>query len=355
MLVRRTETPASIQYTVTTAPLNNFRKTVSDTGSSIVQYINFNAVVSEDHETKATITKYPVQEGIHVSNHSIRHNRQVVLEGVITDVQIEGPRNTDYGTTPSKSVKAALDDLVNSGYECTVTTNLGIYTPVVFSRLKTKQKAGLMDSMHFTIIGEEIIKVDTNNYTAPTPVIFSVVNDADRPALVGELASSGIFVSSDEVLSQGTFVKGEDFRLDGVDEAGNPVETVYEFQGVDPSTGKSSYGIHYDLAAVGAKVSDTATSVVGNVVPEQLQGGVLQVGDCLFSEAGSVVEQFAEDTVDTAMGKLQRSAYGVFYDTTTMGDEYGTMMAKVSTRVWRTIRRQSNINKNRLLRNTYEH
>ena len=48
--------------------------------------IDFHAVVSEDHEASAKITKYPVQTGLHISNHSIRNNRVVSLTGVISNM-----------------------------------------------------------------------------------------------------------------------------------------------------------------------------------------------------------------------------------------------------------------------------
>ena len=310
-------TPASIEYT----PVGG-----------TTQYINFNAVVSEDHEAKATITKYPVQEGMHVSNHSIRHNRQVVLEGVITNVQIEGAinGNTDYGRTPTFSIKAVFDSLVNSGFECTVVTNLGIYTPVVFSRFKTTQKAGMMDSMHFSIVGEEIVKVDTNNYTAPTPILWSEVTGPERAALVEELAISEIFVDDCDKLSQGKFTKGDDFTIDGIDESGGPTKTTYKFIGNDPSTGEGMYEVHFDNLSVDA--TSTVDVVVNSPCAEEsfagsLLAGVKQVSDCLLEEAKGIATEFVEDQIDTAMGRLQKSIYGAFYDTTTMGNEYGTMLA----------------------------
>jgi hypothetical protein len=288
--------------------------------------------VSEDHEAKATITKYPVQEGMHVSNHSIRHNRQVVLEGVISNVQIEGAigGNTDYGRTPTYSVKAVFDSLVNSGFECTVVTNLGIYSPVVFSRFKTTQKAGMMDSMHFSIVGEEIVKVDTNNYTAPTPILWSEVSGPERVALVEELAASEIFVDDCDRLSQGKFNKGDDFTIDGIDIAGGPTKTTYKYIGLDPSTGEGMYEVHFDNLSVDA--TSTVAVVVNNPCAEtnfegSLIAGVKQVGDCLLEEAVEVATQFVEDQIETAMGRLQKSLYGVFYDTVTMGDEYGAILA----------------------------
>lgn len=319
----RSITPASISY-------------IPEGGPYREQFINFHAVLSEDHEAKATITKYPVQEGLHVSNHSIRHNRTVVLEGLITNVQLEGPRNVDYGITPTKTVKDAFDALVLSGAECTVTTNLGIYTPVVFSNFKTKQKAGMMDSMQFTIIGEEIIKVDTNTYTAPTPVIFSVVTGPDRAALVDELATSEIYVGPTDTISKGSYIRGHDFTINGMDKANQPVRTTYIYKGLDPTTAEDIYEVDYDDNAAG--IVDTSDIVSNDCCVEevptkqdQLLAGVSQVSDCLLETAitgeDSILNVFVEDTIDTAMGRLQKSIRGVFYDVTTMGDEYGTMLA----------------------------
>ena len=113
-----TKTPASITYLL----------------DDVEQEIFFHAVETEDHQVDATVTKYPVQTGYHISNHSIRHNRIVSLVGHITNVQMLGAAGYhDYGSDASSLVAEALTALVQSGVECTVTTNLGIYENVVFT------------------------------------------------------------------------------------------------------------------------------------------------------------------------------------------------------------------------------
>ena len=163
-------TPASVRYTL-------------EDGSW--QDLFFHAVIAEDHTASAVLTKYPVQTGLHITNHSIRQNRSIKLTGAITDVQIEGSSSyRDYGSEASTLIKDRLMALINNGIECQVVTNLGVYEPVVFTRFNTKQKAGMMDSIEFEITGEEVIKVDTLNKTAPSPVSFTPVTGAERDAII---------------------------------------------------------------------------------------------------------------------------------------------------------------------------
>tara|TARA_R110000744_G_scaffold208461_13_gene327202 strand:+ start:4876 stop:6063 length:1188 start_codon:yes stop_codon:yes gene_type:complete len=316
-------TPASIIYT---------------TPEGAEQIIDFHAVISEGHETSATITKYPVATGLHISNHSIRHNRVVTLEGVISNVRLNSVATqnqttgeTDYGTNATKTVKAVLDALIQNGIECRVVTNLGDYFPVVFSKFKTKQGAGLVDSMRFTITGEEIVKYSASNTTAPAPITFTVVNGPARVALVDDLAASGFYVDDCDKLSQGSYVKGDDFVIDGVDSSGKAVKTTYLYGGLDPATGSAIYEMHVSESAVAVETGKAAEAEADPCAEESfgssLLGGLEQIGMCLFNSAVSVGLDFVEDTIDTAMGKLQKSSRGAFYDTVTMDNSYGQSLA----------------------------
>ena len=95
-----TITPASVIYT----PLGGNR-----------QVLNFDAVLAEDHMSKATITKFPVQEGFHVTNHSIRDNRVVSIRGSISNVKFNIPDQepkTNYGTNATAYVKSEMEALI---------------------------------------------------------------------------------------------------------------------------------------------------------------------------------------------------------------------------------------------------
>ena len=289
----------------------------------VEQEIHFDAIISEDHKTTAKITKFPVQEGFHVSNHSIRNNRPVSLTGVVSNVKIdlgEDDPKFDYGADPARYVKSIMDSLILSGQQCRVITNLGDYYPVIFTTFSTKQKAGMVDSMHFTITGEEIIISSTVSFAAPTPVTFTPVQEEERAEWVARLSASEVFVDSNSVLSKGSYKKGRDFVIYDEDAAGNPVETTYIFVGIDPSTGAEIYEAHVSENAVevtgtGNNSELTPDACLEKDYDKSLLGGMDQVRDCVLKEASSVIVGAVTEVVDTAMGELTKSARGVFYDT----------------------------------------
>ena len=298
------------------------------------QVIDFHAVLLEDHTAQAQITKYPVQEGIHISNHSIRNNRLVTIKAMIsnmrmTDYEGDVTSGRDYGIGATKIVKEAFDSLVNSGQECRVITNLGEYYPVVFNKFKTQQKPGMIDSMELIVSGEEIIKVDTKNFSAPTAVVFKEVTGPARDALVQDLAEMGIKVDDCAKLSQGETPKDESFIIKALDATGEAVETVFKFLGNDPVSG--ALGFAQEMTGLGIDGADTNVTRENPCVEEgfadSLLGGVEQIGGCLLAEANDFVEEAVEQLVETAMGNLQDTIQGAFYDVVTMGSNSGQALA----------------------------
>jgi hypothetical protein len=288
------------------------------------QEIHFDAVISEDHQTKAEVTKFPVQEGFHVSNHSIRKNRPISLTGMISNVKMDFGEGyepkTRYGSDPASYIKSTLDSLILSGTTCRVVTNLGDYHPVVFTSFETKQKAGMVDSMTFTVAGEEIVIDTTVGFTAPTPITFTKLQGDERAAWIVRLAESEVYVGPCDEISQGTYDTGQDFVIYDEDAAGDPVETKYIFIGIDPSTGAEMYEVH--VSENSCAITGNSSANVADIDPcaeknyaDSLIGGLEQVGGCLLMEATGIVLDVVEDTIDTAMGKLVKSARGLFYDT----------------------------------------
>ena len=137
-----------------------------DTADQDFIEIRFHSVIFEDHEVSNEITKFPVQSGFNISNHSIRKNRKVNLSAIVTDTQMlysgefydyskEG-NGKDNSISNSRRMHEMLTTLVREAVSCTVVTNLDTYTPVIFNRFKTKQEAGMTDAMTFILSGEEV-------------------------------------------------------------------------------------------------------------------------------------------------------------------------------------------------------
>ncbi len=57
--------------------------------------LRFHSVITESHQATAEVTKFPVQTGAEVSNHVIRKNRNVSIEGVVSRTTMA----KDYGNS----------------------------------------------------------------------------------------------------------------------------------------------------------------------------------------------------------------------------------------------------------------
>lgn len=319
---------------------------IYQTANGEEQTINFHAVMSEDHGASSQITKFPVQTGKHISNHAIRNNRTLSLTGAFSNYGFTSeavavgqdisdfPRRQSFGSDTNKAMFEVLESLVQSAQECTVVTNLGIYTPVVFNKFSTKQASGTVDTLNFTISGEEIIKVSESSKNAPVPLAFSVLSGPEREAVVYELDSLGISVSPEDEVSKADWNIGEDFTISGVDEVGNAVKTTWIYKGRDPVfSGKPNYEVHLSESSVevfGADDSSVSGSCCGDPeesLKDKISAGVDSASRCFTDRLEQIAIEETEDLVDTAMGKLKRSIYGYVYDITS-GDTAGAAILK---------------------------
>jgi len=311
-------TPAYVTYT-------------DDKGVS--QTLDFDAIIAEDHTASAQVTKYPVQTGYHVSNNSIRQNRSVGLEGVISNVRINrSERNSDgtlsetgesskYGVDAGSAVKLIIEWLISTGQQCQVITNLGIYDPVVFTKFKTKQQAGLVDSMKFSLVGEEIIIEEELSYTAPQELAFVpfVSGSPEEIAIITELQGYGYHTDC-MFISKTSYRVGEDYVLVDLDAAGERVETTYIYKGVNPASGEPEYEIH--VGANSLLQHATTTTAAEDACAEagfkdSTKGGFMETKTGQFlGNVLDIVTEAAIPIVDSALGELQSSARGAIYGIT---------------------------------------
>ena len=317
------------------------------------QRIDFHAVIAEAHSVGAEITKYPVQTGFHVSNNSIRQNRVVTLEGIITNHSIDYQGTSqNYGTPVDSSVSVGklrnygikatnrvfqeLEELIINGIECRVITNLGEYLPVVFSKFDTKQQEGMVDSMHFKLSGEEIIQVDADTEGGSVPLSFTDLIGAAFDAKLQSLATAGLPVSGCSRLTEATVPIGQNFHIDEVDASGQTVTTSYVYVGIDSTTGEVQYRSKLDektVAQAGA-YSNASTSTdpcKESGVLKSIKNTAMQATDCFIDQASEIVEDAVVDAIDTAVGKVAGEIRNAFYDT--VGFENNTIAALASAGV----------------------
>ena len=307
-------TPAFIKY-----------KAEGDPQESIVK---FHAVMSEDHEALSEITKFPVQSGFMISNNSIRRNRKVSIKGIISNKVLDGTKN-DYVFSETNNSRAAfetLEYLVNSGTTCNVTTNLGDYDPVVFISFKTKQIAGMVDAMEFTLSGEEIQISTTVTGSAPKVLSFTELSGAARENRLNLLAEAGMKFCEGAKVSEASMTMGQDVIIEGVDKANKAVNSTYLATGQDPTTGGWFYDMHTSAVDMYENTLNVTQDLVGGVgnIYDQVTAGFSPVGNCLADGALDVAGDFVEDVLTTEMGELKKSLYGALYTTMGMTDnEYG--------------------------------
>lgn len=309
-----TVTPAMINYTTNLGELVELK---------------FHAVISESHQVSAKLTKFPVQSGYDVTNNAIRQNRIVTIAGVITNTVLEGTKNDyRYSTNNSKTMFEALEELVMAKVQCEVITNLGIYNPVVFTKFTTKQAKGSVDSLNFTITGEEVQVAGAINGTAPKLLSFTALATQEAAEVAALLESVGIDVCDCYTISESPLELGSDFVLEGVNDAGLPVQTTYLATALDPTSGGWGYEIHTsDTLMYSPQDSAEAEIGDGGDFLSKTISGFSDVGDCLVNEGEAVAEEAALDLIDTSMGELKKSIYGAVYDTVALTEnDYGQTM-----------------------------
>jgi hypothetical protein len=280
----------------------------------------FHAVISEAHEVTTEITKFPVQTGFEISNHAIKKNRKVVIEAIVTNTPLVG--QVEFGTTnPSIYMFEALQTLVSSAVPCTVSTNLGFYEPVVFTKFTTKQSAGSMDSMQFTMSGEELQVQDTLNKTAPKVLKFSLVPDEKYQGYVDRLACSGIRFEGKPEISTAEITEGEDFSIGMKSLAGVAGVVTYLNKGKNSATGMNTYEAHTTDTEYHKPVAVGETSFfdIDPKYSEKLTRGAEATTTCMKDGVVDIATNVIDNFIDTQVGKLESTLYGAKLDIMQLG------------------------------------
>jgi hypothetical protein len=287
---------------------------ISYKDDGVVSLLRFHTIVSEEHEVTSEVTKYPVQTGFDVSSHVIKKNRKVSISGVISNVILTTSKeNYIYSdTNNSRAMFLLLEGLVKSGVRCKVVTNLDVYTDVVFTKFKTKQGAGTIDSLHFTISGEEVRTVSTQGTTVPTPVRFEPISEEARIAKLEELLGYGIKVAEGAQISEAVVDMYQSFAIDGTNAAGFAVRTTYELVGVNETTGSHDFKVHTDDLGLTAGDAPTALNLFSMVTDSPI---VTVASACLADGLVGIANEVIDDTIDTAFGKLESTIHGALIKT----------------------------------------
>ena len=276
--------------------------------------LRFHSVIFEDHDITNEITKFPVQSGFNISNHAIRKNRKVGLKALITDTQILLSQEFhEYSAqSNSKAVYEVLDKLVREAIPCIVVTNLYEYEPVIFTGFKTKQEAGMIDSMLLILTGEEIQTATTINDTTPTKLIFTAVPDTERAALISQLKEAGIEVADAAYLSQTRVDLNESFSLGTTSVSGVEQTITYNHKAFDPTSSEHSF--ECSISEDGTVTDEETGAIIPGTISNSLQNGANVFGACLVESLVDLAQEEVDEFVTTAVGDLKKTVYGALYE-----------------------------------------
>jgi len=277
--------------------------------------IRFHSVIFEDHEVTNKITKFPVQSGFNISNHSIRENRKVSLSAMVTNTQMLSSNEFhEYSSqNNARTMHEMLTTLVREAISCTVVTNLDTYAPVIFNKFKTKQEAGMTDAMSFVLSGEEVQLASTVNKTSISAAIFEPVPDSERAAKIEELRQAGYDVPAEARLSTAEVDLATGFQLDTQLPAGLPAKMTYDPVGFDPSSSEHSF--ECSISEDGT-ITDTETgaTLIGGDLNARIQNGANVLGACLVESGVDLITEEVDAAVTTALGDLKKNIYGGLYE-----------------------------------------
>ena len=292
--------------------------------------LRFHTVITESHESNSEITKYPIQSGFVITNHAIRKNRKIHIEGIVSNTLLANHRTSyNYGTQSAKTVFKAIQELVSSSIECTVTTNLGIYYPVIFNKFSVVQQQTTIDCIHFNLYGEELQVRTALNKTGPNEAVFKKVADSEYQSRLDALNALGLSVSEGALISETTVNLGESFVFKERNEAGEIFNVTYIYRGNDPTTGNYQYEQHSsDTNSVGSSGGSVGVQSIGiqsvsklidtnkfsSVTSSCLKSGL---DDIISGAASDIVEDFLDATV----GRALKTIYGFLNQTITLGTE----------------------------------
>jgi len=277
--------------------------------------IRFHSVIFEDHEVSNEITKFPVQSGFNISNHSIRHNRKVNLSAIITNTQmLLSDEFHEYSpNNNSKAITEVLTKIVREAVSCVVVTNLTTYEPVIFNNFKTKQAEGMTDAVTLLLRGEEIQIASTINKNAVDLKVFTAVPDSERAARLEELRKAGFSINPAASLSQTSVDLSTGFAV--ATSLPNGTNGTMTYNPIASNAATSTFTNEVSISEDGTKAG-AADETVG-ATPDAiiaLQNGANVVGGCLVESTVGLATEIADDYLTTAVGNLRRSAYGGLYE-----------------------------------------
>jgi hypothetical protein len=141
---------------------------VEDIGGGDPIDLQFDAVISEQHGQRLTVTDNPIETGVNISDHCFVEGVQIQLVASVSDIRMPNAPNY-YASTRGRSNYAyqVLADLQNQLSEnllspFAVITSVKTYTNMVMTEISMSRDKTTARLGRFTMSFRQIITVDTN-------------------------------------------------------------------------------------------------------------------------------------------------------------------------------------------------
>jgi len=150
--------------------------------------IQFDASVSESHNSPSEVTDHPVEEGSTVSDHIRKLPKEFELNGLVTNTPIvflattlaESPLTVDSNPTDSRveSAYSELERIQEAGETVDVVTSLREYTDMAITNVSVTREKATGQILDSTISLREILFAKA--LTLELPVPLNVANKAAK-------------------------------------------------------------------------------------------------------------------------------------------------------------------------------
>lgn len=125
--------------------------------------VELDASISEDHQSRVSVTRNPVEKGLDVTDHIRAEPQRLTIRGVISNAPIGRPGLlADPEPNRAENAHATLLDLQARGELLTVATTLRDYTSMALENVDVNRTSESGDSLDLTLTLVEIRIVESD-------------------------------------------------------------------------------------------------------------------------------------------------------------------------------------------------
>jgi hypothetical protein len=138
-------------------------------GVSVVQgsYLVLDASLSESHSFGSTVTRYPVEDGSLISDHTQLEPIELSMEGIVTNASLDPLYQRLYsGTSRMHEAMRALLEIRQKRDVVTINTGLAVYDMMVLTNITFPRDPQTGESLRFNSTWTQIKKVTPGTKTA---------------------------------------------------------------------------------------------------------------------------------------------------------------------------------------------